>query len=187
MILKKVLILYFIIHVIFMLIVGFTSFTDFKDKETYNKLNSVGQIIVEYSDLFQCSKPLTDFIFFYSIYTGTNRGYAFFSPNISPTKVNISFVADGKEIKLPFITQESKLKFGCANLHFNSNIFDIDEREIILKSISSYLFSNNPNIDKLDIYLKLKHFMDLETVRNLGYKVHHKSILGFSATKQINK
>ncbi|WP_299712140.1 hypothetical protein [uncultured Tenacibaculum sp.] len=171
-------------HIAFMLIIGFTSFTEFKDdQEAYSKLNPTGQKIVDYSSFFKCSEAVTDFIYCYSIFTGTNRGYSFFSPNVTQIKVDIAFMANDKKIELPLLTQESKLKFGCANLHFKSNIFNVEERELILKSISSYLFSANPDIEKLDVYLNLSRYMDLETAKSLGYKVAHKSILGFSATK----
>ena len=181
---KYILIGYLITHITFMLIVGFTSFTGLKDKKSYETLNPAGQAIVDFSSLFECSKSVNDFIYFYSIFTGTNRGYSFFSPNVAETKVDIAFVADGNRIELPLLTQESKLKFECANLHFKSNIFDEEERDVILRSISSYLFSANPDIDKIDVYLHLSKYMDLQTARDLGYGVKRKSILGFSATKK---
>jgi len=182
-ILKKILVVYLFGHILFMLIIGFSSFSSFIDETTFKELNPVGQFIVKKTDMYTLPKQLTDFVFFYSIYTGTNRGYSFFSPNISPTKVNILFMADGKEINLPFKTQESRLKYGCTNLHLSSKIFDKEEREIILKSLSSSLFSNNPDIEKLDIYLDLHNYTDLKTVKNDGYNVQHKRILGFSALK----
>jgi len=184
--LKKVLTAYLGIHMLFMLIVGFSSFSNFSsqtDEDTYNTLNPAGQFVVDMTDWFTIPKPATDFIFFYSIYTGTNRGYSFFSPNISKIKVDILFMADGKEVDLPFVTSESKLKFSCANLHLHSRLFEEEERDIILKSISSSIFSNNPEIQELEVYLDLYKYQDIETVRNSEYEVQNKKILGFSVTK----
>ncbi len=181
--LKYILLSFLVIHITFMLIIGFTSFTEFESEDSYKTLNPVGQKIVDFSSLFICPDDVNDFIFFYSIFTGTNRGYSFFSPNVTPIRVGISFTNQNKEIGLPLLTKESKLKFKCTNLHFNSNIFDVEEREQILKSISSYLFSNNPDIEQLDVYLNFQHYSDLKTVRNSGYQVDKKSILSFSATK----
>lgn len=180
---KNILLGYLAIHVLFMLIVGFSSFSNFSsltDMDTYNRLNPAGKLVVDQTDLITVPKPATDFIFFYSIYTGTNRGYSFFSPNISSVKVDMIFMADGKEVELPFVMQESKLKFSCANLHLHSRLFDVEERDIILKSISSSIFSNNPGIQELDIYFDLYRYQDLQTVIDSSYMVKNKKILGFS-------
>jgi hypothetical protein len=166
-----------------MLIIGFASFTSFQDEESQAKLNPFGKFIANQSTLFETPKPVTDFIYFYAKYTGTNRGYSFFSPNLSPIKVSMRFMADGKEIKLPFKSPESILKFRSANLHFNSNIFDVEEREVILKSIASSLFSDHQEIDKIDVYLDLFRFNTLESAATEGHQVMHKEILGFSTTK----
>ncbi|WP_046757837.1 hypothetical protein [Kordia jejudonensis] len=180
---KKILLGYLAVHLLFMLIIGFASFTSFQDDESQAKLNPVGKFIANKASLFETPKPVTDFIFFYAKYTGTNRGYSFFSPNISPIKVSMRFMADGEEIHLPFKSPESFLKFRSANLHFNSNIFDVEEREVILKSISSSLFSDHQDIDKIDIYLDLYRFNTLESAATDGHQVMYKEILGFSTTK----
>ncbi len=182
-IIKKILLGYLSVHCLFMLIIGFVSFTSFQDEKFQEELNPVGKFIVDKSSLFETPKPITDFIFFYAKYTGTNRGYSFFSPNISPNKISLRFMADGKEIHLPLKSPESFLKFRVANYHFNSKIFEIEEREIILKSISSSLFSEHEDIDKIDIYLDLYRFNTLENVAIDGYQVMYKEILGFSTTK----
>lgn len=182
-VLKNILIGYLVIHLLCMIIIGFASFSTFQSEENQENLNPFGKFVANSASYFETPKPVTDAIFFYAKYTGTNRGYSFFSPNISPVKVSMRFMADGKQIKLPFKSPESKLKFRSANLHFNSNIFDIEEREIILKSISSSLFNDHPEVDQIDIYLDLFRFNTLENAQKEGAKVMYKEILGFSTTK----
>lgn len=182
--LKKVLIFYFILHVSIMLILGFSSFSHFSDDVTYKKLNSFGKSIVDKAVDYKSSQTIVDFIFLYSIYTGTNRGFSFFSPNVAASKVKIKFISNEKEVTLPFLTQELDLKFRCLNSHFNSNIFDIEERETILKSISSYIFSNNKNIEVLDVYLNIEKYPSISIAQEIGNKKYSKNILAFSITKK---
>ncbi|WP_299883998.1 hypothetical protein [uncultured Lacinutrix sp.] len=182
-IIKKILASYFLIHIVLMMILGFSSFSYFKDDVTFNKLNPYGQAVVKKADEYRSPELIVDFIFLYSIYTGTNRGFSFFSPNVSASKVGITFMSNGKEIELPLKTQELALKFRCLNSHFNSNIFNIEEREIILKSISSYIFSNNTNLNQLDVYLDINKYPSLLISQEIGYQFYNKQILAFSITK----
>tara|TARA_B110000503_G_C7119309_1_gene401745 strand:- start:465 stop:1058 length:594 start_codon:yes stop_codon:yes gene_type:complete len=182
--LKFILIAYFLLHTLMMVIIGFSSFSHFKDEVTYKKLNPFGKVIVDTATDYKSPQAIVDFIFLYSIYTGTNRGFSFFSPNVAASKVDINFMSNGKEVVLPFLTQELDLKFRCLNSHFNSNIFDIEERETILKSITSYIFSNNKNINQLDVYLNIEKYPSILITQDLGYQKYTNNILAFSITKK---
>ncbi|MEM6685347.1 MAG: hypothetical protein AAF617_06070, partial [Bacteroidota bacterium] len=174
---------YLTMHIACTLIIGFVSFSTFQSEENQERLNPVGKFIANSASYFQTPKAVTDFIYCYAKFTGTNRGYSFFSPNVTPVKIDLRFMADGKQITLPIKSQESYVKFGCANLHFNSNFFDGEEREIILKSISASLFNDYPEVDKIDVYLDLFRFNDLKSAQKVGPQMMHKAILGFSSTK----
>ena len=181
---KKILLFYLLLHISIMLTIGFSSFSHFKSKDAHKKLNPFGKVIVDKASKYKSPQLIVDFIFLYSIYTGTNRGYSFFSPGVAGSKTEIKFMSNGKEIVLPFLTQEMNLRFRSLNSHFNSNIFDIEEREAILKSIASYIFSNNKNIKRLDVYLNIEKYPSILAAKDLGYQKYNNNILAFSITKK---
>lgn len=179
----KILLLSFLaFHVFTVIIVGFSRFKDFDTNN--NQINPIGKMVIHKSkSIDYLNSFLKDPVFFYSLFAGTNRGYSFFSPNVSSTKINLSFEGDGKNLELPIISPETKTKFNAASLHFNSNLSNEKERTLFLKSITTSLFNHNPETKKIDVYLNLSKYNDINTYLEKKNIYNEKKILGFTASK----
>ncbi|WP_130734726.1 hypothetical protein [Flavobacterium sp. J27] len=181
--LKIFLMLFFAIHFIVITVVGFSRFSELTTTEN-DKVNSFGQVIIKKSKWIDNLNLTTkDAIFFYSLFTGTNRGYAFFSPNVTSKKLELSFKSGDKIIEMPFRSVESDTKFFGANLYFNSNLDKIKERDSFLQSISTSFFNRDLNMKDLDVYLNLSMYSDINYTRENGLSINKKSMLGFRAKK----
>lgn len=181
--LKIFLMLFLTIHFIVITVVGFTRFSELSSHEE-DGINPFGALIIKKSQVMNHlnGKP-KNVMFAYSLFTGTNRGYAFFSPNVSSKKLDLSFQSSGKSICLPFKCTESLTKYFGANLYFNSNLDKTKERDSFLQSISTSLFNNNIGIKDLDVYLNLSMYSDIKETQNKGLVIQKKSIKGFTAKK----
>ena len=181
--LKIFLILFFTIHFIVITVVGFTRFSELSSNEDEG-INPFGAFIIKKSHVMDHlnGKPKNT-MFAYSLFTGTNRGYAFFSPNVSSKKLDLSFQSNGKHIYLPFKSTESDTKYFGANLYFNSNLDKSKERDSFLQSIATSLFNNNLELKDLDVYLNLSMYSDIKSTQNKGLVIQKKSIKGFTAKK----
>ena len=90
---------------------------------------------------------------FYTNLTGTNRGYEFFSPNVSKSSSKLIFISDkGKEIQL-LKSLESSAKLATVTYYFNSFILDEKKRNQLLKSICARLFALNPKVKEISVFL----------------------------------
>lgn len=181
--LKIVLMLFFAIHFIVITVVGFSRFSELSVSEN-DKVNLFGHAVITNSKLVDKINDTTkDGIFFYSLFTGTNRGYAFFSPNVTSKKLELSFKSGDKIIQLPFKSIESDIKFFGANLYFNSNLDKVKERDSFLQSISTSFFNRDLSMKDIDVYLNLSVYSDIKNTSENGFTINKKSMLGFRAKK----
>lgn len=181
--LKIILMSFFTIHFIVITVVGFSRFSELSSSKN-DKVNSFGQVVINKSKLVDNLNISTkDAIFFYSLFTGTNRGYAFFSPNVTSKKLELSFKSGEKTIQLPFKSLESDIKFFGANLYFNSNLDKIKERDSFLQSISTSFFNRDLKMKDIDVYLNLSIYSDIKSTKEKGFVVNKKIMLGFRAKK----
>ncbi|MDH7446089.1 hypothetical protein [Aquimarina sp. 2201CG14-23] len=149
------------------------------------KLNNGGKTIVKnVKPAVELKSKMIDFMMLYSSYTGASKGYSFFSPNVGGESSELLFIADGERVDFSLLSEESFLKFKTASYFFKSRMEDEELRELILKSMSAYLFNGNPEIEQIDIYLDLYKVEDLKKVKDHGFRLKNKKILGFTACKQ---
>jgi hypothetical protein len=117
---KVILSVYFFVHFIFVLIVNLSSFSAFDSKT--ERLSKVGHFCVNEIDIIPVVKPAENLIAFYTNLTGTNRGYEFFSPNVSRASVKLVFISDkGEELQL-LHSAESRIKLLTLGVYFNYEI-----------------------------------------------------------------
>ena len=181
--LKIFLMLFFAIHFIVIIVVGFSRFSELTTLDN-ERVNSFGEIVIKKSKLVDnLNESTKDAVFFYSLFTGTNRGYAFFSPNVTSKKVELSFKCGDKVIELPFRSVESNTKFFGANLYFNSHLDRIKQRDSFLQSISTSFFNQDLTMKNLEVYLNLTMYSDINYTRENGLLINKKSMLGFKAKK----
>ncbi len=154
--LKKKLILFLVLHVIIVITVNLFSFSGFQNSKM-KKLNRLGNWYINEIKLNEPIEPFRSTIGFYSNITGTNRGYEFFSPNVSSGAVKLRFLSDqGQELKL-VNSVESDVKLLTATIYYFKKISKTKIRDSITKSICKRLFEKNKDVKNIKVYLKMSH------------------------------
>ncbi len=179
--LKIGLLLFFVINIYSSFIVNLEGYSKFGKGNYNDKLNSFGELIVKnihYLD--NVSVPFDQVFKYQARYAGTDRGYSFFSPNVSHSSLNILFKADGQLLEMPLDSPESLLKFKTALYHFESSFKKKDFRDDILKSLAKWHFSQMPNLHEIEVYFDLYQYQDL---KDMPKKIKNKRILAFTLTR----
>jgi hypothetical protein len=154
---KITLILVFFVHLISVARFNLVAMDQLKKKDrSINRLNSFGEAMVYHGHFDYLTLPVFSIFNGYNVYTGTNRGYSFFSPNVTPVKVRISFSSNGKDIPIPLKTKESQSKLLVATYYLLNTQDTITTG--ILKAMSSRIFSLNPEVNQLEVYLELEKY-----------------------------
>jgi hypothetical protein len=179
---KIILIFLFAFHILCLFIINFSAFNDF-NKENSQKLNLLGEIYLSNFKPSTDSKFIQQTIEIYSNLTGTNRGYEFFSPNVSNSTVKLIFITNtGEELQI-LKANASELKRSTASIYINSQLFNPKLRDKILKSIAGRLFGLNPNVKKISVFLHFTNHKDLKNSNSNKCKTEIKTVL----LSEINK
>lgn len=150
--LKKLLLTLFSFHIFCTLLVNFFSFSNFNSHDI-NSLNKFGE---GYISLIKALSFKSNSVSFYTNFTGTNRGYEFFSPNVANKKLKLKFVdQNGHEIRL-YKSFESKMKFGTASYFINSGNVSQALRQKMMVSYCKRIFALNDNVSVIHIILTLQ-------------------------------
>lgn len=179
--LKIGLLVFFAINIYSSFIVNMDGYSKFGKGKYKDKLNPLGQLVVNnihYLD--KVSAPFDHLFRFQSQYIGTDRGYSFFSPNVSHSSLNILFKADGNYLEMPLESPESLLKFKTALYHFESSFKNKDFRDDILKSLAKWHFSQMPELNEIEVYFDLYQYQNLN---EMPKEIKNKRILAFKLTK----
>ncbi len=178
---------FLLVHIFIILVINFNGFKYFDSPDYSSSLNNFGQRIVKNSDNYLPSKEVKNYFRTYATYLGVERGYSFFSPNVSNSSIELLFVDNnGTKLEIPFNSSESELKFTTADSYLESYLLGNDEvRDRILKSFSRWLFSYNPDISSIKIYLKLSHYENIESDKII--EEHMKEEVFFGFTVERNK
>ena len=173
---KTILKILLITHIVSLLFVNIVAFKDFTEKET-KRLNPLGKSFLINFKINSIPAFIKNTIGLYSNTTGTNRGYEFFSPNISNGSSKFIFTSEnGKEIKV-LKSIESKVKFLTATYYFNIHIFDEDMRNKLLASICSRIFTLNPLVNGISVSIKFSRYNKLNNSFSENYKISYEKIL----------
>lgn len=179
--LKIGLLLFFVINIYSAFIVNLEGYSKFGKNNYKDKLNSFGQMVVKnIHSLDKVSAPFDHIFIYQARYAGTDRGYSFFSPNVSHSSLNILFKADGKYLEMPLDSPESLLKFKTALYHFESSFKKKDLRDDILKSLAKWHFSQMPELHEIEVYFDLYQYQNLE---DMPKEIKNKRILAFTLTR----
>ena len=181
---KNFLLLFLIFHLFSTLVINFSGYSYFSVDSYQHRLNRFGKVIVnEKAKLvdFEVTRPLLKF---HSSLLGTNRGYSFFSPNVSNEYMNLVFMANGKQVDIPLSSYETALKFKTARFFFESNFKDNELRNTILKSFSKWYFTHYNEIDKIDVYFDFYKFKPLQDLEKNGYNVVNEKIHGYTINRK---
>lgn len=182
--LKIGLLLFFVINLYSSFIVNLEGYSKFGEGNYTDKLNPLGQLVVKnIHSLDKISAPFDQVFKYQARYAGTDRGYSFFSPNVSHSSLNILFKADDKFLEMPLDSPESLLKFKTALYHFESSFKKKDFRDDILKSLAQWHFSKMPELHEIEVYFDLYQYQDL---KDMPKEIKNKKILAFKLTRSKN-
>lgn len=154
---QTVLIILFLFHITASVFVNITSFNYLKQNNRDKNLNVMGKFYID--NLKKVNIPF--FIKVYTNYSGTIRGYAYYSPNIRNIKNKYEFYDGNKKIDGLMRTYESNLKFNTMLINLTDIIHNKSIRQDIAKSLYNNITYNTP-IKELNIKLKVQKFTPLK-------------------------
>lgn len=178
---KLVLILILCLHVICLLKANLQGLT-FIDNADYKKnINPFGKAVNTFIKKIDMPENVW-FYFraFYATYSGTNRGYEFFSPNIPNTWIEFSYFANKKEIDIPLVSNEAKVKFFTSNFFLQKYFAKEKFRDRVLKSISMRLFSLDEKIREMEISITVNKIQPLNFYQSQNKMIARSVIPSFT-------
>lgn len=185
---KKILVFLLLLHIFLVISINLITIRGLEtiDPQILSKeFNTFGRFYIRNFKAEYYQKYFNTIFNPYLIYTGTDRGYEFFSPNLMPSKMELLFLDKrGNEIKFPFITPESKLKFFSTTYYFNGFLADKKMRDRILRSMSSRFMILNSNLYEINVHLKISEFDNLDTLNKNGYRINQKNIKAFIVSRK---
>ncbi|MCU7613927.1 hypothetical protein N0B16_05710 [Chryseobacterium sp. GMJ5] len=160
---QNLLILLFFIHIAISVFININSFTYLKLNHRDKNLNSMGKFYIDRLQKINPPYPVK----VYANYSGTIRGYAYYSPNIRNIKHVYEFYNGTQKINGLMKTYESDLKFNTMLI----NLTDIISNKSIREEIAKSLYNNvtyDTDIKELNIKLKVKKFTSLKEYQSVG-------------------
>jgi len=182
--LKITLLVFFTFHFTCVLMVNMMAIAQI-NTDTTGDLNTYGKLYHNATKDIEFYKPVENTVSFYTNLTGTNRGYEFFSPNVSKAAVKYSFVSDdGTELRLLDHTFESKTKL--LTFTYNSKMFfeEKEERDQFFKGICKTLFTNYPGVNAISIRGVFTTFDPLEESKPEDTFIHGETVLLSKITRK---
>ncbi len=174
--LKKKLLLFLMFHIVLVITVNLFSFSEFESSRLKN-LNPIGNWYINETALSPPAEPLKSAIGFYTNMTGTNRGYEFFSPNVSSGSVKLRFISDdGRELQLTK-SLESEVKVLTATIYYFKKITKTKVRDSITRSICKRLFEKYGDVNSIKVYLKMRHTDPINGIDPENFQTKEKEIL----------
>lgn len=155
-----------------------------KIKNYKEKINPLGKLITSLAGGIKVSQTMNHIMAFYSVYSGTNKGDEFYSPNVPSSIIDFSYIANGKPINIPLFSSEAKIKFVTATLYLESYFRKTALRNQILKSISLRIFSIDSTIQKLDINISINEVKPLASYQDQKQIINRLFIPGFVITRR---
>lgn len=125
-------------------------------------INKYGAVLLKNIDLNIYDYKMFDALKVYGIYTGTARGYSFFSPNVSRVEKDFYFVSQDDQLIKPDTKYfETSFKFNAFKSGLFKEIFNTTDIDDHLSSLGAHLMSTNNSVDCIDMYLTYNKYNDL--------------------------
>lgn len=147
---KNILKLFLFLHIISLLIINYDALTVLAEKKT--NFNHIINHIIPPLKKNKISKNIIQGIGAYENFLGSDRGFEFFSPNVSNTENKLIFIGNNNEQLYLLDSIEGNLKFYTFNSYINLFLANPTNRDIILKNICSHLFQKNNSINEINIF-----------------------------------
>jgi len=162
--LKLFLIALLLFHVLSSSIINIQIIKTWKNS-TYSSLNTYGKKIIDNLEHFNIPEIIQIGMRNYSYYTGTERGYEYYSPNAANRQTEIIFKNNAVLIDLPGKTFESKFKIRSVFTILGGQLENDGFRNRVIQSMAVRLFTLHPDINHMDISIMKKHFPSLEQIQ----------------------
>jgi len=128
-------------------------------------INKYGAVFLKAIDVDIYDNQLFETLKIYGIYTGTARGYSFFSPNVSRIEKDFYFIGEDDQLVKPKTRYfETGFKYNAFKSGLFKEIFSQSDKNDYLKSLGAHFMSNN-SIDCIDMYMSYTKYNELETAR----------------------
>lgn len=184
--LKTGLLIFLIINIYSSLVVNLQGYSSFAGKDYQKNLNVFGKMVVRNDTIIdKASIFYNDGFRFLGTFSGTNRGYSFFSPNVSNSKLDISFVSEDGILEFPLDSPESMQKFKTSIHYFTTNFKNKKLRNLILSSYAQWHFAQNPNLNKIKVYFDIYEVNTLSNIEKGLPRDRSKNFLGFILEKNL--
>ncbi|MGE8536614.1 MAG: hypothetical protein ACN6OJ_18650 [Chryseobacterium sp.] len=144
-----------IFHAIVSITNNIYSLSYFKDIKNI-ALNPVGKIYAQIVPTDTSYYP--DMIMYYSNYTGIDRGYAFYSPNLNRNKIEYSFSTNNNTTPIPisFNTKESNVKYMSMSINLTNMFDNRKKRNKLVKDISIFMLNQNKEIKDMNFIVSVR-------------------------------
>lgn len=156
---KCILIFAVIFHILITFLINISSLSILKEKKNI-QLNSFALYTLK--DLKRFDIPT--FIKTYSNMMGIDRGYGYYSPNITNKRLDISVVdiSNNRSVNVISSSFESKLKYNTmlTNLHVYTAHYK--DRRLLINSFSEYIFYKQPNINSITLKVNIFKINNLQ-------------------------
>ena len=148
--LQFLLLLLLLLHGILLLLANINSLNHLKSKTI--DLNFFGQKYTKYSSIIK----FPEVFILYLNYSGSDRGYAYYSPNVSREKVSFAITDQQNKKIIPIHTESSKFRFNILMINSTKIIENQKIRNQLIKSLSEYIFAKAKNVKELTLKINLK-------------------------------
>ena len=165
-----------IVHIISLLFVNIVAFKKFTKKET-KKLNLFGKSFLVDFNIGKIPEFIKNTVGIYSNLIGVNRGYEFFSPNVSNGSSKLIFISDNGQVIKVVKSIESQVKLSTATYYFNAYIFNKKMKSKILASICSRILTLNSQINEISVYIEFSKYNELNNSNSTNYDITYEKIL----------
>ena len=154
--LNLLLFLILLLHGILLFFANINSLNYLKNKPV--ELNNFGKKYINTNSIIK----FPEFLILYLNYSGSDRGYAYYSPNISREKVSFAITDQQNKKIIPINTESSKFRFNILMINSTKIIEDQKIRNQLIKSLSEYIFAKDKRVKKLTLKINLKKLKTLQ-------------------------
>ena len=147
-------------------------------------INKYGKVFLKVIDVNIYDNQLFETLKVYGLYTGTARGYSFFSPNVPRTEKDFYFISEyGTRIKPQTKYFETSFKYNAFKTGLFKEIFSDSDKNNYLRSLGAHFMTAN-SIDCLDMYMTYIEYNDIDIAREDQSHCNTKEIHLFTLRKK---
>ncbi|WP_326980932.1 hypothetical protein VUJ46_11495 [Chryseobacterium sp. MYb264] len=165
---KNLLKIFLIFHILSLFIINYNALTVLIEKKT--KFNEISKQVVPYLKQNKVSKKTIERIGIYENLLGADRGFEFFSPNVSNSENKLIFIGNNNEQLYLLSSIEGSLKYYTFNNYINPLLPNTENKGFILRNICAHLFQKYQNVDEINVFIVSTMVSELNNRKVSGKK-----------------